>query len=93
MPSARRSCMAVSVSASQLIKLIKSVTLLVLKKENKPGTAQVGAIYKAQKYQKQFFSIFFEFFLVSGKSHSAEKCKRGPLGVFKHPFFCKIGKK
>ena len=26
-------------------------------------------------------------------SHSAEKCKRGPLGVFEHPFHCKIEKK
>ena len=30
--------------------------------------------------------------MVSGKSHSAEKCKRGHLGVFEHPFSCKIGK-
>ena len=34
----------------------------------------------------------FEIFLVSGESHSAEKCKRGPLRVFEHPFFCKIEK-
>ena len=34
-----------------------------------------------------------EFFLVLGKSHSADKCKRGHLGVFEHPFFGKIGKK
>ena len=39
-----------------------------------------------------FFRIFFRTFLVSGKSHSAEKCKRGPLGVFEHPLFCNIGK-
>ena len=64
---------------------------------NKPGTAQVGAISKAQKDSKTTFSTTgdnkssqktkkweknFEFFLnfffeVSGKSHSAEKCKRG----------------
>ena len=30
--------------------------------------------------------------MVSGKSHSAEKCKKGPLGVFEHPSLCKIGK-
>ena len=36
-----------------------------------------------------FLSSFLEFFLVSGKSHSAEKCKRGNVGVFEHPFFCK----
>ena len=70
---------------------------------NKPGTAQVGAISKAQKDSKtkitfsttgdnkklkklkiekknsDFFRIFFE---VSGKSHSAEKCKRGTLWDF-----------
>ena len=39
-----------------------------------------------------FFRIFFRTFLVSGKSHSAEKCKRGPLGVCEHPLFCNIGK-
>ena len=42
---------------------------------------------------KIFFEINFRIFFVSGKSHSAEKCKRGPLGVFEHPLFCKIGKK
>ena len=37
-----------------------------------------------------FFRNFFE---VSGKSHSAEKCKRGDaLGFFEHPFCCKISK-
>ena len=30
--------------------------------------------------------------MVLGKSHSADKCKRGHLGVFEHPFFGKIGK-
>ena len=50
MPSSSRNNVAqFSVSASQLIKLIKSVSSLVLKKRNKPGTAQVGAISKAQK--------------------------------------------
>ena len=40
----------------------------------------------------EFFSEFF--FEVSGKSHGAEKCKRGdPLGFFEHPFCCKISKK
>ena len=39
-----------------------------------------------------FVEFFFEFFLVSGKLHSAEKCKTGPLGVFERPFFCQIGK-
>ena len=36
--------------------------------------------------------VFFRFFLVPSKSHSAEKCKRGPLEVFEHPFFYKIEK-
>ena len=31
-------------------------------------------------------------FLVLGKSHSADKCKRGHLGVFEHPFFGKMEK-
>ena len=68
---------------------------------NKPGTAQVGAISKAQKDSKtkttfsttgdnkklkieeKKFRIFFRnFFEVSGKSHSAEKCKMGMLWDF-----------
>ena len=60
---------------------------------NKPGTAQVGAISKAQKQQKDFkvsnYSLlkylheikieknFRIFFEVSGKLRSAEKFKRG----------------
>ena len=35
--------------------------------------------------------IFKEIFL-SPVSRIVPKCKRGPLGVFEHPFFCKIGK-
>ena len=30
--------------------------------------------------------------MVLGKSHSADKCKRGHLGVFEHPFFGKMEK-
>ena len=38
-------------------------------------------------------TFFFDFSEVSGKSHSAENCKKkGPLGFFEHPFFCKIEK-
>ena len=63
---------------------------------NKPGTAQVGAISKAQKDSKTTFlqlettkalkklkiekknpNFFLFFFEVSGKSQSAEKCKKG----------------
>ena len=36
-------------SGSQLIKLIKSVTSLVLNKKEQAGNTQVGAISKAQK--------------------------------------------
>ena len=65
--------------------------------KNKPGTAQVGAISKAQKDENHFFynettkalkklkiekKNFRIFFEVSGKSHSAEKCKRGTLWDF-----------
>ena len=49
MPSASRSSVAqLSVSASQLKKLIKAVSSLVLKKQ--AGNGQVGAMSKAQKY-------------------------------------------
>ena len=71
---------------------------LVLK-TNKPGTAQVGAISKAQKRAKGLQSVkysllqnpneekscqnfFSNFFEVSCKSHSAEKCKRGAFRDF-----------
>ena len=33
---------------------------------------------KLKKNPKFYFEIFFKIFLVSGKSHKAEKCKRGP---------------
>ena len=42
--------------------------------------------------EKKVYNVFANFFEVSGKSHCAKKCKRVPLGVFQHPFFCKIGK-
>ena len=32
--------------------------------------------------KSDFFEIFLEFLLVSGKSHSAEKCKMGAFGSF-----------
>ena len=35
---------------------------------------------------------FFRIFFISGKSHSPKNVKEGPLGVFEHPFFCKIEK-
>ena len=44
--------------------------------------------------EKKIFRILFQFFFeVSGKSHSAQKCKSwDPLGFFEHPFRCKISK-
>ena len=58
--------------------------------DNKLGTAQVGAISKAQKYQKDFQNVkvlvnwgpfYWKIFLK--KSHNAEKTERGdPLGFF-----------
>ena len=72
--------------------------------KNKPGTAQVGAISKAQKdsktkttfsttgdnktlkklkIEKKNSRFFFRnFFEASGKSHSAENCKRGTVWDF-----------
>ena len=43
--------------------------------------------------KKPIFLKFFSIFFVSGKSHSAKKVKGDPLGVFGHPFICKIEKK
>ena len=43
--------------------------------------------------KSELFKFFFEIFLVSGKSHSAETCKRGTPGVFEHPCFAKSTKK
>ena len=69
---------------------------------NKPETAQVGAISKAQKQQKdsKVSSILFyiirmrKFFLKSPVSRIVPKnVNGGPFGVFEHPFCCKIGKK
>ena len=41
----------------------------------------------------KFLSIFFESFLVSGKSQSAQKCEReGALGLFEHPICCETKK-
>ena len=65
----------------------------------KPGTAQVGAISKAQKYQKDFkmskywrigdpfMKKVFEKSLTMPK-----KTERGPFGIFHYPFCRKISK-
>ena len=72
--------------------------------KNRPGTAQVGAISRAQKLKKDFkvSSILFystrirkklKIFFWSPVSRIVPKnVKGGPLGVFEHPFFCKIEK-
>ena len=77
--------------------LINIYEELHIERCNKPETAQVGAISKAQKDSKTTFSttgdnkssqktknweknfrIFFEFFFEgSGKSQSAQRCKKG----------------
>ena len=45
------------------------------------------------KKSEFFWNSFSASFLASGKSHSVGKCGRETLGVFEHPFFCKIEKK
>ena len=67
----------------------KSAPYLRLKNSKKTSKCQVLSSTVPKKISK----IFLNFFEVSGKSHCTEKCKRGPLAVFQHPFFCKIGKK
>ena len=75
----------------------KSAPYLRLKKtrKRKPLFLQLETTKALKKLRIEkkiriFFRIFFE---VSGKSHSAEKCKRGDaLGFFEHPFCCKISK-
>ena len=63
------------------------------KKCNKPGTARVGFISKAQKYSRnnnwKHLDFFQKKYLVN-KSHIAEKPKKRPLGStesFKKNFF------
>ena len=53
-------------------------------KTQKPLFLQLGTTkaLKKVKIEENFFPIFFSFFEVSGKSHSAEKCKRGTLWDF-----------
>ena len=76
----------------------KSAPYLRLKKtrNRKPLFLQLEttkALKKLKIEKKKFPNFFRNFFEVSGKSHSAEKCKRGDaLGFFEHPFCCKISK-
>ena len=74
----------------------KSAPYLRLKKIRNPLFLQLETTKALKKlkiefkeFPKNFFRIFFEVF---GKSHSAEKCKRDPLGFFEHPLCCKISK-
>ena len=58
----------------------KSAPYLRLKKTRKPLFLQLETTkaLKKLKIEKKISEYFFEFFFeVSGKSHSAEKCKRG----------------
>ena len=58
----------------------KSAPYLRLKKTRKPLFLQLETTkaLKKLKIEKKNSDFFFEFFFeVSGKSHSAEKCKRG----------------
>ena len=73
----------------------KSAPYLRLKKTRKPPFLQLETTkaLKKLKIEKKNSDFFFDFFEVSGKSHSAEKCKKGDaLGFFEHPFCCKISK-
>ena len=54
---------------------------------------EVSSILLYSTRMRKKTSIFLNFLEVSGKSHSAEKCKKGdPLGFFEQPLCCKIGK-
>ena len=72
----------------------KSAPYLRLNRTRKPLFLQLEttkALKKLKIEEKIFPSFFSNFFEVSDKSHSAEKCKRGnTLGFFEHPFCCKI---
>ena len=64
------------------------------RKENKTRTSKVGAISKAQKAQNFFLekNLKFLIFFFRKLSHSAEKCKRGTILIYKHTFCCEITK-
>ena len=53
---------------------------------------EVALCRKNEKNEKNIYRNFFsKFFEVSGKSHSTEKkVKKGPFGIFEHPYCCKI---
>ena len=74
----------------------KSAPYLRLNKTRKllfPQLEATKALKKLKIEEKNFPNFLSKFFEVSGKSHSAEKCKRGdPLVLFEHSFSCKISK-
>ena len=43
-------------------------------------------------FSNSFLEFFFEFFLSPESRIVPKNVKEGPLGVFEHPFFCKIEK-
>ena len=69
----------------------KSAPYLRLKKTRKPLFLQLETTkaLKKLKIEKKNSEFFFEFFFeVSGKSHSAEKCKRGRFSSHVRRFGC-----
>ena len=88
---------AISKSSTSRERL-KSAPYLRLKNSKRTSKCQlfsstVPAWGKIGKKIRTFLKICFEFFLVYGKSHSAEKCKRGHSGSLWTSIFCKIDKK
>ena len=70
-------------------------------RRNKPGTAQVGAISKAQKYQKDFkmskywwigTTFMNKKIMKKSLTISKKNWKGGPFGIFQQPFCCKTPK-
>ena len=80
-PSASRSSVTqFSVIASQLIKLIKSVSSLVFKKTRRE-LLKLQLYLMLKKRKRLLKNLKFLSFFFQKMSHSAKKCKRGdPLG-------------
>ena len=95
--TSRKSEVAVFVEKRTSRERPKSAPYLRLKKtrKRKPLFLQLETTkaLKNLETEKKFRFFFRNFFEVSGKPHSAEKCKKGDaLGFFEHPFCCKISK-
>ena len=83
--------MAFSCACSLVALLVSTVFELANQGYNKPGTAQVGAISKAQNVQVLVNWGPFNEKKIE-KFHNAKKMKGGPFGLFQHPFCRKISK-